>query len=138
MRHPIIIAGLRMPKKATHDRAIGDFTQAVTLRPNDAAIYHTRGVTFYRKGDFGSALADFTKVIDQKSDYAIAYSARGITRLHLKAWLGAKADLMAARRMGVNIINEFHSVYASVAIFEEGTGINLPQDIAAMLTPPQA
>lgn len=40
--------------------------------------------------------------------------------------------------MGADIIASFHNDYASVEDFEQNTGIQLPEDIAALLTPPQA
>ena len=37
--------------------------------------------------------------------------------------------------MGADIVDSFHNDYASVEDFEQKTGIQLPEDIAAMLTP---
>ncbi len=37
--------------------------------------------------------------------------------------------------MGADIIAAFHNDYESVEDFEQKTGIQLPEDIAAMLTP---
>ena len=53
-------------------------------------------------------------------------------------WRARNADLSAARSMGVDIIANFCNSYKSVADFERTTGIQLPEDIAAMLTPPEA
>ena len=48
----------------------------------------------------------------------------------------AKADLITAKEMGVDIVAAFRNDYESVAVFEQKTGIQLPEDIVAMLTPP--
>ena len=130
--------GVAYAKMDDYVHAIEDFNRAINLNPTDAAIHHTRGIAFYRKDDYNRAMEDFSMVIEQNPNYAIAYFARGLTHSCLQVWAEAKADLMAARNMGVNIINEFHSEYASVDDFEERIGIRLPPDIAAMLTPPQA
>ena len=44
-------------------------------------------------------------------------------------------DLTVAAILGVNIIALFHNIYKSVADFERKTGIQLPEDIVAMLNP---
>ena len=56
--------------------------------------------------------------------------------LHLKKWEKAKEDLTIAKNMGENIIVLFHNSYSSIEDFEQKTGIQLPEDIVAMLTPP--
>ena len=57
-------------------------------------------------------------------------------RLHLQEWREAKSDLTTAQNMGADIIADFHNDYASVEEFEQKTGIQLPEDIAALLTQP--
>ena len=76
-------------------------------------------------------------MIELKPDYADAYCNRGETWLHLKEWGKARADLTAARDMGLDIIASFHNDYESVPDFEQKNGLKLPADIAEMLTPQQ-
>ena len=47
-----------------------------------------------------------------------------------------KSDLTTAEGMGLDIIASFHNESASVEDFEQKTGVQLPADIAALLTPP--
>ena len=56
--------------------------------------------------------------------------------LHLQDWEKVKADLTIARNMGENIITLFHDSYSSIEDFEQKHNVKLPEDIAAMLTPP--
>ena len=91
-----------------------------------------------RKGEFNNAIKDFNTVIQLKSDSAEPYNNRGEAWLHLQEWEKAKTDLITAKNMGVDIITAFHNDYANIADFEQKTGIQLPEDIAALLTPPQA
>lgn len=51
-------------------------------------------------------------------------------------WQEAKFNLILARTLGVDIIHLFRKKYESIANFEVINGIQLPADIAAMLTPP--
>ena len=53
----------------------------------------------------------------------------------MKEWDKARADLIAAKGMEVDIIASFHRDYESVSDFEDRKGIKLPEDISAMLTP---
>ena len=61
---------------------------------------------------------------------------RAMLQLPLGNWEKIKADLITARDLGLDIIVSFRNRYRSVANFEQTTGIQLPEDIAALLTPP--
>ena len=82
------------------------------------------------------AIEDFTKAIDLTPDSVIAYYNRGLAWLCLGKQEKARADLTDAKNMGMDIITAFQCFYESVSDFEERSGIALPADIAAMLTPP--
>ena len=58
--------------------------------------------------------------------------------MQVENWPEAKLNLTVARTLGVDIIHLFRKKYGSVANFEQTIGIQLPADIAALLTPPQA
>ncbi|HZL58834.1 MAG TPA: tetratricopeptide repeat protein [Stellaceae bacterium] len=64
-------------KKGLHDQAIGDYTQAIALKPDYAEAYFNRGIAYQSKGLTDQALADYAKAIALRSDDADAYSARG-------------------------------------------------------------
>ena len=66
-------------------------------------------------------------------DDATVFFTRGLVWLHLKDWDRAKADLIEAKNKGLSIIDEFHNRYENVSVFEQETGSELPNDIAAML-----
>ena len=52
----------------------------------------------------------------------------------MREWHKAKEDLRVARDKGADIIAAFHNDYEGVEDFVQKTGIQLPVDIAAMLT----
>lgn len=122
--------------RGDYDCAIADFTKAIDLNPDFIAeVYYNRGLSYHKKGEIDKALKDYTKTIDQNPNFvAEVYYNRGVVRVYLGEWEKARADLMDAKSMGVDIIAEFHYSYASVTDFEQITGIQLPADIAAMLT----
>ena len=110
----------------------------ILLNPNDAITYYNRSATYYTKGDFDSAIEDCTKVIQLSPDSAQAYVIRAQLWLYIKKWEKAKSDFITAQDLGMDLIAELHNDYANVEDFEQETGIQLPEDIAALLTPPQA
>ena len=120
-----------------YEHAIKDYNKAIELNPDLDEVYNNRGVVYYKRGDYHRAIVDYTKTIELNPDDAIAYYNRGEALLHLGKWEEAKADLTTAKDKGANIVNEFHKEYESIVDFEERYGIQLPPDIAEMLSPTQ-
>ena len=119
-----------------YNRAIEDYDKAIEIQPDDAQVYSNRGLTYFRIGDYNRAIEDYDKAIEIQPDDAQVYSNRGEVLLHLNEMEKAKADLITAKEMGVDIVASFRNDYESIEDFEQETGIQLPEDIVAMLTPP--
>ena len=117
------------------DRAIEDYGKVIELEPNLAKAYNNRGVAYEDKGEFDRAIEDYGKAIELDSDYAETYYNRGIVWLRREEWTSARLDLGDAKVRGVDIIAAFQGEYGSIADFEERCGVNVPEDIKAMLTP---
>ena len=117
------------------DNAIVDYTEAIKHKPDEAETYNNRGVSYLKKGELDNAIKDCDKAIQLQPDSVKTYNNRGEAWLHLQKWEKAKSDLMTAKDMGADIIASFHIDYESVENFEQKTGIQLPEDIAALLTP---
>lgn len=120
------------------DCAIETFSKAILLQPDYVDPYAYRGLAFLLKKNYKCAIEDFTYVIQFKPDNAIFYNYRGIALLHLQEWEKAKSDLNTARNIGEDITSVFRNSYSNIADFEQKQGVKLPEDIAALLTPPQA
>ena len=111
-----------------------DFTKAIKQNPDDAKAYCNRGVAYGKKGEFDYAIEDYIKAIELKPDYADAYYNRGIAWLHLGEWENAKSDLTTAKEKGANIAIKFRVEYESLPGFEQKHDVQLPADIAEMLS----
>ena len=103
------------------------------MNPDYAEAYLSRGLDYHSEGRFDRAIQDYSKAIELNPDYAEAYASRGEAWLHKSEWENAKADLIAARNMGFNIVGSFHNDYESVEDFEAKHGVKMPEDLAALL-----
>ena len=117
-----------------YDRAITDYSKAIELDPNDADIYNNRGVAYYGKGESDHAIEDYNKAIALNSEFAFAYYNRGEAWLRLRNWNKARSDLEDAKSKGMDIIAVFRKIHNNVAELEQKYGVQLPEDIAVMLT----
>ena len=121
-------------QKGDFDNAIKDLTTAIELKPVYAIAYNNRGVAHSKKAEFDNAIQNFDKAIELKPDSAKAYSNRGKAWMHFREWDKAKADLTVAKYSGVDIIASFQNDYENVADFEKKNGVQVPPNLAAMLT----
>jgi tetratricopeptide (TPR) repeat protein len=117
-----------------YDKAIEDYSKAVELAPKFTEAYVKRGLGYFQIGKFECAIRDYDKVLELKPKFIEVYAARGIIYLHVKKWENAKMDLTFATNLRVDIIKAFHKLYESVEDFEQKNNIQLPKDIAVMLT----
>ena len=130
--------GIIYSEQGKYDFAMKDFIKAIRLTSGNFNPYYNLGRVYDEKGEYNQAIENYDKVIELNPDYISAYYRRGLAWLHFSGWEEAKSDLTTAKNMGANIITSFHNDYENVEDFEQKTGIQLPKDIAALLTPPQA
>ena len=126
--------GLVYAAKGEFDTAMQDYNKALEMNPEFVEVYNNRGNAYANKGDFEAAIADYTKVLEVNPEYAEAYYNRGMIWLCQAEWKKAKDDLITATNKGVDIAAAFHSFYESVAAFETKYDIQVPEDIAALLS----
>ena len=126
--------GIAYGIKGELDQAIEDFTKAIGLDPQFTLAYSNRGIAYGIKGELDQAIEDFTKAIELNPQFALAYTKRSMCWLHLQNWQEAKSDLIIAKNMGIDIIAAFRDYYRNVEAFERMSGVQLPEDIASMLT----
>lgn len=126
--------GIVCDEKGEHDKAIDYYSKAIELRPYYANAYNNRGMAYRDKGDVVHAIFDFSYAILSKSDNASIYYYRGEALLLMERWKEARADLKKSNNGGVDIIALFSNDYESIEDFEAKNGVQVPEDIKAMLT----
>ena len=126
--------GLAYANKREYDRAIQDYDRAIELDP-DYAAYNNRGSAYWHKGDYHRSIQDYDRAIALDPDNVLAYFNRGLSWLCLEEWEKAESDLSQAQSLGLDIAAEFNEEFGSIAEFEQNHGVQLPEDIKAMLTP---
>ena len=66
------------------------------------------------------------------------YFYRGKEWLTFEKWENARSDLLFAKENGEEIVTAFCNLHKSVGNFEQKHGVQLPNDIVAMLHPEQS
>ena len=125
--------GVAYGKRDEFNKAINDFNTAIDLDPDHAGVYFNCGNAYFLKGDLEKAIENYDASLKLSPDDAQSYCHRGLARLRLKEWDKAKTDLMAAKKLGMDIIAAFHNLYRDVATFERRNSVKVPKDIVEML-----
>ena len=125
--------GVAYHKKGNLDRAIQDYNIAIELNPKDPKAYCNRGNIYNAKGQIDKAIQDYNKAIDSNPEFANAYYYRGKARLLMNEWEKAKVDIIVAEDLGIDIVGSFHRDHESIEDFEAKHGVEVPEDLAALL-----
>ena len=95
--------GLGYAHKNDYDRAIADFSQAVSLDPNEADAFGNRGIAYELKKDYAHAITDYDQAIRLDPKNAEALYNRSLAKRAQGDKAGAAADLAAAKRINPKI-----------------------------------
>ena len=76
--------GIEECQKRNYDKAISYFNKAIESDPNNAVVYHNRGLAYFKIASyfntepFYKAISDFSKAIELEPNYVDAYYNRGL------------------------------------------------------------
>jgi len=71
--------GLIQQRRGDYDKAIADYTQAISMQPNDAWAHYLRGVAKLRQGKTGEGQSEIAAATALDAAVAERASQRGIT-----------------------------------------------------------
>ncbi len=98
--------GVAYDQLGDYDRAVADYQEALSLKPDDAmsrrnlrVVLVRRGVALANTGEYQRALTDLSKAIELGPDKAIAWLRRAQVRMESGDLEGAAADLAEARKL---------------------------------------
>jgi len=105
-----IARGLVYAKLLMHQQAIDDFNNAISIKPDLAEAYYTRG-TYYGKsrGQYTLAIDDLNEAIRLKPDYYEAFNNRGIILNILGAYRKAIDDFHQAIKLYPDYADAFNN-----------------------------
>lgn len=119
--------------KGDFENATTSINEAIRLKPDQPEFYSSLGDIYFIKRDFENAIKAYNKAIQLNSNFPNTYFYRGLAYILQRDWTKAKTNLIRARNLDMDIIVEF-SNFATIEKLEQEIGIQLPEDITAMLT----
>ena len=103
-------------------------------RPKVDQVYNNRAAAFIAIGKIRSAKGDLDTAIGLNRRNAHALFNRGEVNMILARWDEAKADLLTARELGLNVVELFRREFSTLGEFEKKYDVELPVDIVELLT----
>ena len=93
--------GIGLAREKHFEKAIEDFTKALSLKPDYYFAYNNLGLARMKLEDYGGAVKAYTKAIELKSDFASAYFNQGSAKEMLRDPKGACNDWKRAADLGL-------------------------------------
>jgi tetratricopeptide (TPR) repeat protein len=90
------VSAVEHEEKGKYALAIADYTQAISIDPNDDMLYFSRGNAYAKMGDYDSAIADLTCAISIDPTFPHFYYIRGIMHSNKDDYKSAIADYVQA------------------------------------------
>lgn len=91
--------GIAYEKIDEFDKAVADYDQAISLKPDFSWAYHNRGIVHRRQGDLDKAIADHTEALRLDPNFAEAFNSRGNAYAKQGQYDRAIADFVSALKL---------------------------------------
>jgi len=100
--------GLAYGQLGKYQKALADYTQALSLDPNLVDAYFNRGIVHNRLGESQQAIADYTQALSLDPNLVDAYFNRGIVHNRLGESQQAIADYTEAIRLNPKLADAYN------------------------------
>lgn len=106
--------------KGQYDQAIGDYNEAIRLKPDDAAAFFHRGYAYSNKGQYDRAIRDYDTAIRLDPDDADVFNSRGLAKFYLARFKDAIPDLK--KSAGLSPKDHFPAIWLYLSEARAGGG----------------
>ncbi|HEX9159250.1 MAG TPA: tetratricopeptide repeat protein [Rhizomicrobium sp.] len=89
------------------DTAIADCTAALQIKPGDPGFLDSRGLAYFRKGDFAEATKDTSAALAVDPKKSGSLYVRGLAKMKSGDAAGGNADIAAAKAMDPTIADTY-------------------------------
>ena len=111
-----------------HERAIGDFDEAIRLNPQDAEAYYNRGLTYSYLDQYERIIEDYDQAIRLNPQDAEAYNNRGLLYRYLGQYERAIGDFDEAIRLDSKYAEAYYNRGITYSLI--GKSIKAERDFA--------
>ncbi len=89
--------------------ALSDCDRALSLNPDDANAYDSRGLVHLKRGEPQAAMIDYDAAVTLEPNFAHFLYGRGVARVRAGMIAEGEADLEAARRMEPGVVDQYRA-----------------------------
>jgi tetratricopeptide (TPR) repeat protein len=89
------------------DAALTDCNASLIAVPNDANVLDSRGLVFFKRGDYAASLADYEAAVQLEPERGHFLYGRGLARLALGMTAEGNADLARAEELEPGITQDY-------------------------------
>ncbi|KYR01771.1 hypothetical protein DLAC_01783 [Tieghemostelium lacteum] len=108
--------------------ALGHYTKAIKLNPNDSIYYSNRGIVYYKLNRFLEAITDCTISIEKQSQQFKAYLRRGSSYVAIGDYGLAVQDFRSGLRYEPESIDLLECLYKALKHIEHDIRLQLNSD----------
>ena len=120
LAHIFYNRGNAYARKGQYDRAIGDYTDHIRLKPDHAKAFYNRGIAHASKRQYDRAIRDFGEALRLKPDFAFAFYNRGTAYSDKRQYDRAIQDYTEAIRLKPDYAKAFNIKAWILATAREG------------------
>lgn len=109
--HALMACGEVQMRLGDHAAAIATYDHFITIAPNDARSWFNRGIARAQNNDHQGACDDLSKAIQLDGWMHRAYTSRAIELVHLDRKAEACTDLVKAKELGDDSVDDLRAIY---------------------------
>jgi len=98
---------LRTVNNDNLDLALADCNASLAATPNDANVHDSRGLTYFKRGEYAASLADYEAAVQLEPERGHFLYGRGLARLALGMTAEGNADMARAEELEPGVAQDY-------------------------------